>query len=87
MFNGEYIKSVYYGGLDGVCTNLIIVVSGFSNGSAPTIILALGLSLMLGEALGMGAGDYLGTKADEEFLAHEENRERQEIENDFEVEK
>ena len=42
---------------------------------------------MFGNALGMGAADYLGTKADDEYMTMEEERERQEIENDFEAEK
>ena len=42
---------------------------------------------MLGDAFGMGAADYRGTKADDEYMTQEENRERQEMENDFEAEK
>ena len=42
---------------------------------------------MLGDGLGMGAADYLGTKSDDEYMTQEENRERKEIENDFEAEK
>ena len=42
---------------------------------------------MIGDALGMAAADYLGTKADDEYMTQEEKRERQEIENDFEAEK
>jgi hypothetical protein len=42
---------------------------------------------MLANAFGMGAADYLGTKADAEYMEQEEKRERNEIENDFEAEK
>ena len=42
---------------------------------------------MFGNALGMAAADYLGTKADDEYMTQEENRERKEIETDFEAEK
>ena len=42
---------------------------------------------MIGDGLGMGAADYLGTKSDDEYMTQEENRERKEIENDFEAEK
>ena len=42
---------------------------------------------MLGNAFSMGAADYLGTKADGEFMTQEEKRQRKEIETDFEAEK
>ena len=42
---------------------------------------------MLGDGLGMGAADYLGTKSDDEYMMQEEERQRKEIENDFEAEK
>ena len=84
---GEYVKSAVFGGFDGLCTCLIIVIAGVGNASTPTLILAIGVSSMLGDGLGMGAADYLGTKSDDEYMTQEENRERQEIENDFEAEK
>jgi len=80
---GEYVKSAVFGGFDGLSTCLIIVVSGIGNGAVITIVLALGLSSMFGNALGMAAADFLGTKADDEYMTQEENRERKEIETDF----
>ncbi len=68
---GEYIKSSVYGGLDGLCTTLIIVISGVGNGSSPGTILALGIASMIGDGLGMAVADYLGTKSDDEYMTQE----------------
>lgn len=80
---GEYIKSAVYGGLDGLVTTLIIVISGIGNSSSPGTILALGVASMIGDGLGMAVADYLGTKSDDEYMCQEEKRERQEIEDDL----
>ena len=84
---GEYIKSSVYGGLDGLVTTLIIVISGVGNSSSPDTILALGVASMIGDGLGMAVADYLGTKSDDEYMCQEEERQRQEIEDDMEAEK
>ena len=84
---GEYIKSSVYGGLDGLCTTLIIVISGLGSSQSPSTILALGIASMIGDGLGMACADYLGTKSDDEYMTQEENRERKEIEDDLEAEK
>ena len=65
---GEYVKSAVYGGLDGLCTTLIIALSGVGNEATPSTILALGVASMIGDGLGMGIADYLGTKSDDEFM-------------------
>lgn len=84
---GEYIKSAVYGGLDGIITSLCVALSGFASNSQAKAILALGFSSLLADALSMAIADYLATKSDAEYMKAEENREREEIENDFEAEK
>ncbi|XP_031472805.1 uncharacterized protein LOC116245311 [Nymphaea colorata] len=84
---GEYIKSAVYGGLDGLCTTLIIAISSVGSGGTPSTVLALGIASMIGDGLGMAVADYLGTKSDDEYMLQEEARERREIENDLEAEK
>jgi VIT1/CCC1 family predicted Fe2+/Mn2+ transporter len=54
-----------YGGLDGLVTTLIIVLSGVGNKSTPDTVLALGVASMIGDGLGMAVADYLGTKSDD----------------------
>lgn len=65
---GEYIKSAVYGGLDGLCTTLIIAISSVGSNSSPSTVLALGIASMIGDGLGMAVADYLGTKSDDEYM-------------------
>jgi VIT1/CCC1 family predicted Fe2+/Mn2+ transporter len=65
---GEFIKSAVYGGLDGLCTTLIIAISAVGSKSSPSTVLALGIASMIGDGLGMAVADYLGTKSDDEYM-------------------
>lgn len=60
---GEYLKSSVYGGLDGVVNTLTVILGGIAAGAPPTHILAIGISVLIGDGLGMGLGDYLSAKA------------------------
>ena len=84
---GEYVKSAVYGGLDGIITSLCIALSGIGGGTSAHYILALGFSALIGDALSMAVADYLATKSDGQFMEVEEEREKKEIEEDFEAEK
>ena len=84
---GEYLKSSVYGGLDGVINTLTIIAGGIASGAAPTYILAVGLSVIIGDGLGMGFGDYLSAKAEKEFIRTEEQRQFWEVEHRLEDEK
>jgi VIT1/CCC1 family predicted Fe2+/Mn2+ transporter len=61
---GEYVKSAVYGGLDGAITTLVVALSGIGSSTAAHVILALGFSSLLGNAISMAFADYLGTKSD-----------------------
>lgn len=60
---GEYLKSGVYGGTDGVINALAIIIGGIASGTQPSVIFALGLSVVIGDGVGMGLGDYLSAKA------------------------
>jgi len=78
---GDFIKSVVFGGLDGILTTFAIV-SGASGGSLGVeAILILGWSSKLADALAMGLGDALSSKAENEFILKERERERWELDN------
>lgn len=47
----------------------------------------MGISVMIGDGLGMGLGDYLSAKAEKEFIKAEEKREYWEVEHKLEEEK
>ena len=76
-----------YGGLDGVINTLTIIAGGVASGADPTYILAVGLSVIIGDGLGMGFGDYLSAKAEKDFIRTEEQRYYWEVENKLEDEK
>lgn len=81
------MKSFIYGGLDGTVNTLTIIVGGIASGTHPGIIMAIGISAMVGDGLGMGLGDYLSAKAEKQFIESEQKRELWEVENKLEDEK
>ena len=57
------LKSIIYGGLDGSTAIIIVILSGISSNTDPYKILGIAVSALIGDALGMGLGDYLSAKA------------------------
>jgi len=78
---GDSIKSVVYGGLDGILTSFAIC-SGAAGGGLPThVVLVLGLSGAVANGLSMGLGDALSTQAEHEHILQERQREEWEYDN------
>ena len=78
---GGSLKSVIFGGLDGILTSFAIV-SGAAGGNLSTqVILVLGFSNIFADALSMGVGEFLSSKAENEWILSERNREAWEMEN------
>lgn len=64
---GEYIKSMVYGGLDGIITTFA-VVSGVAGASLSLkIIIILGFSNLFADGFSMAVGDYLSSKSEKEY--------------------
>lgn len=64
---GEYIKSMVYGGLDGIVTTFA-VVAGVSGASLSLkIVLILGFSNLFADGFSMAVGDYLSSKSEKEY--------------------
>lgn len=57
------MKSIVYGGLDGAVNTLAVVLGGIASGATPASIVAFGVSVIVGDGIGMGLGDYLSAKA------------------------
>ncbi len=57
------MKSGVYGGTDGVINSLAVVIGGIASGTLPSVIFAIGISVIVGDGIGMGLGDYLSAKA------------------------
>tara|TARA_Y100000310_G_C20575834_1_gene760360 strand:- start:688 stop:1272 length:585 start_codon:yes stop_codon:yes gene_type:complete len=60
----KYIKSIVYGGLDGIITTFAIVAGVAGAALSANIILILGFANLIADGISMAAGDYLGTKSE-----------------------
>jgi len=85
--SGKYIKSVVYGGLDGVITTFASVSAIAGAGLAVGVIIIVGLANLFADGISMGLGDYLSSVAEREFEKMERKREEWECENYLEGEK
>lgn len=77
---GDWIKSMVYGGLDGIITTFAVVAGASGGGLGVNVILILGFSNMFADALSMGVGDALSTKAENDRIMRERQREAWELE-------
>lgn len=84
---GEYLKSAVYGGMDGLINTLSVVVGGVGSNTDPFHIMAVGMSVLIGDGIGMALGDYLSSKSEREYIKAEEAREMWEVDNKIEDEK
>ena len=84
---GKYIKSLVYGGLDGIITTFAVVAGVAGASLSPSIVLILGFANLIADGLSMAIGDFLSTKAEREYYLAEKQREEWEIENFPEGEK
>jgi len=78
---GEYIQAIVFGGLDGIITTFAVVIAAAAAKLSYGTILIIGFANLLADALGMGIGDFLSTKAEDDHAKAEKKRERWEIEN------
>mmetsp|Transcript_20348 Transcript_20348/g.36193 ORF Transcript_20348/g.36193 Transcript_20348/m.36193 type:complete len:299 (+) Transcript_20348:90-986(+) len=79
--DGDFIKSVVYGGLDGVLTAFAIVSGAAGGNLSVSTVLILGISNIAADAIAMGVGDAVSTIAYNEHVAHERRRECWEFDN------
>jgi vacuolar iron transporter family protein len=84
---GQYIKSLIYGGLDGIITTFAVVAGVAGAALSPSVVLILGFANLIADGLSMAIGDYLSTKAEMEFQEAERIRETWEVEHCPEGEK
>ena len=83
---GDKIKSIIYGGLDGIITTFA-VVAGVQGADLDTeVILVLGFANLVADGLSMGVGDFLSEKAEIDFARSERDREMWEFESYMEGE-
>jgi VIT1/CCC1 family predicted Fe2+/Mn2+ transporter len=85
--HGKYIKSLIYGGLDGIITTFAVVAGVAGAALAGGIVMILGFANLIADGLSMAIGDYLSTKAEIEYNEIEREREAWEVEHYPEGEK
>ena len=78
---GAYIKSIVYGGLDGIITTFAIVAGVTGASLSYNIILILGFANLIADGISMAAADYLSTKAKAEYQGVRRSQEMIEIKN------
>ena len=70
-----------FGGLDGILTSFAIVAGAAGGNLSSGVVLILGFSNIFADALSMGVGEFLSSKAENEWILSERRREEWELEN------
>ncbi len=77
----DFLKSLIFGGLDGIVTSFAIICSAHASHFSYYQILILGLSNILADAISMGHGDYFSEKAEYDYVKDQYEREKWEMDN------
>ncbi len=77
----NYLRDWIYGGIDGAVTTFAIVAGAVGANLSPLVVIVLGVANLLADGLSMAAGNYSGTKAENDAVDHLRSVERQHIEN------
>lgn len=68
------MKSLVFSGVDGSTNALVVILSSYSAGMLANEVLLYAISIVVADAVSMGLGDYLSTKAEIDFVNNEEAR-------------
>jgi len=79
--SGEYVKSIIYGGLDGICSVFVSVAAVNGSHTSAVLVLILGMAKLFAGAISMGVGDWLSTRAEVDMAIRERRREEWETKN------
>lgn len=77
--SGQYIKSAVYGGLDGIITTFAVVAGVAGAELSAGVVLILGFANLFADGISMAVGDFLSTRAENEYNRSEKDRERWEV--------
>lgn len=78
---GDYIKSIVFGGLDGIITSFAIVASVVGAELSIEVVIFTGFAKLFGDAISMGFGDCISEQAEQTAVRGERSREQWEYEN------
>lgn len=82
----EFLKSIVYGGLDGIITTFATVTSVAGADFSAAVIVVLGISHLFADGLSMGMGDAMSSQAEMDYNQSERRREKWEMDNNMEGE-
>lgn len=82
----SYLRDWIYGGIDGAVTTFAVVSGVVGAKLSPSIILIIGAANILADGFSMAAGNFLGTRAEQDEIKHLEAVEHRHIEIDPEGE-
>ena len=77
----DFIKSIIFGGLDGIVTSFAIIASAHSSHLEMKYITIMGIASILAGAISMGHGDYFSEKAELDYVNDQYTREKWEMDN------
>lgn len=75
----DFVKSMLFGGLDGIITTFAIIAASAGAGFSFEKILLLGISKILADATSMGVGDFISERAELDYHRSEMKREQHEL--------
>jgi len=76
---GEALRSAVYGAVDGVLTAFAILSGAAGGDLPPNVVLVLGVSNLIADAVSMGIGDAVSTTSYREHVESERRREEWEF--------
>lgn len=77
--NAKYLKDAVYGASDGIVSTFAVVAGVSGAALDPAIVLILGFANLVADGFSMAAGNYLGSKSEQNFHKTERKREEWEI--------
>eukprot|EP00929_Paragymnodinium_shiwhaense_P027630 TRINITY_DN1617_c0_g1_i5.p1 TRINITY_DN1617_c0_g1~~TRINITY_DN1617_c0_g1_i5.p1 ORF type:complete len:306 (-),score=95.15 TRINITY_DN1617_c0_g1_i5:777-1694(-) len=83
---GELVKSLVFGGLDGIITTFAIVAASAGASLSTKHVILLGCSNLIADGISMGMGDFISERAEQRYVANEYAREQWEMDNYMEGE-
>ena len=85
--DSQSIKSIAYGGVDGVITTFSIIASAYGASLDYNIIIIMGLSNLIADGFSMGFGDYVSSRLENNYIKSELKKETYEFHHNIGFEK
>lgn len=77
----DFIKSIVFGGLDGIITTLSTIAASVGGQLSIEAVVTLAFANLIADGISMGVGDFLSSKAEYDYLLAEKAREEWEFDN------